>query len=112
MRFPVAAPVVPSAGVHARIVEYGAKLRDLGVVSAEELRALLRGVLDVRADGAGAVPDADDLGVAVGVRAAKVEDALAVALRVPVVRRTLNASSLSSVKFVDQIFAGIGAKRR
>eukprot|EP00982_Pelagococcus_subviridis_P013536 31261-Pelagococcus_subviridis.AAC.5 len=54
-----------------------------------ELRALLRpGVLDVRADGAGAVPDADDLGVAVGVRAAKVEDALAapvLALRVPVV---------------------------
>ena len=81
--------MVPAAGVHARVVEDVVKLRDLGVVSAEELRALLRpGVLDVRADGAGAVPDADDLGVAVGVRAAKVEDALAapvLALRVPVV---------------------------
>ena len=51
-------------------------MRALGVVAAEELRALLRGVFDVRADGAGAVPDADNLGVAVGVRAAKVEDAL------------------------------------
>lgn len=104
MRFPVAAPVVPSAGVHARIVEYGAKLRDLGVVSAEELRALLRGVLDVRADGAGAVPDADDLGVAVGVRAAKVEDALAafvLALRVPVVAAdTLHVADVERVVVV------------
>ena len=101
MRFPVAAPVVPSAGVHARIVEYGAKLRDLGVVSAEELRALLRGVLDV---GAGAVPDADDLGVAVGVRAAKVEDALAafvLALRVPVVAAdTLHVADVERVVVV------------
>ena len=104
MRFPVAAPVVPSAGVHARIVEYGAKLRDLGVVSAEELRALLRGVLDVRADGAGAVPDADDLGVAVGVRAAKVEDALAalvLALRVPILAGdTLHVADVERVVVV------------
>ena len=96
--------MVPAAGVHARIVEYGAKLRDLGVVSAEELRALLRGVLDVRADGAGAVPDADDLGVAVGVRAAKVEDALAalvLALRVPVVAAdTLHVADVERVVVV------------
>ena len=85
---PVAALVVPAAGVHTRVVEDGAKLRELGVVSAKELRPLLPGVLDVRADGAGAVPDADDLGVPVNVRAAKVEDTLArlvLALRVPVV---------------------------
>lgn len=96
--------MVPAAGVHARIVEYGAKLRDLGVVSAEELRALLRGVLDVRADGAGAVPDADDLGVAVGVRAAKVEDALAalvLALRVPILAGdTLHVADVERVVVV------------
>jgi len=101
---PVAASVVPVAGVHTRVVEDGAKLRDLGVVSAKELRPLLPGVLDVRADGAGAVPHTDDLGVAIRVRSAEVEDTLAglvLALRVPVVAGdTLHVVDAERVVFV------------